>query len=77
LAEKVRLGLNPEGFASRISIQPLMARLTGTPLRESDVIYSVNGIEECPVARSATDYILLRHKPGERIGWAWSGQIND
>ena len=65
--EKSYLRLNPEGFASRISKPRWIARLRGCPLREGDVIYSVNKVEECSMALDAMGYILLCHKPGETV----------
>ena len=66
-AEKQSLGLNPEGFASRVNVRHLFARLTRTPLFVGDIIYSVNGVEVCEVARTALDYVHLRHRAGEKI----------
>jgi len=37
------------------------------PLKEGDVIYSVNKVEECSMALTAMGYILLCHKPGEIV----------
>ncbi|MGH7782072.1 MAG: aspartyl/asparaginyl beta-hydroxylase domain-containing protein [Candidatus Binataceae bacterium] len=67
LSEKLCLRLNPNGFASRIFKPCGISRLMGTPIREGDVIYSVNKVEECPVARTVLGYIHLRHKPGETV----------
>lgn len=67
LPEKSYLRLNPEGFASRISKPRWIARLRRCPLKEGDVIYSVNKVEECSMALTAMGYILLCHKPGEII----------
>jgi hypothetical protein len=67
VADKVRLGLNPDGFAARITRRHAIARLTFTPIRDGDLIVSVNGVEECAVARTAIDYIQVRHKAGEAV----------
>ena len=67
LPEKSYLKLNPEGFASRISKPRWIARLRRCPLKEGDVIYSVNKVEECSMALTAMGYILLCHKPGEIV----------
>ena len=67
LPEKSYLRLNPEGFASRISKPRWIARLRRCPLKEGDVIYSVNKVEECSMALTAMGYILLCHKPGEIV----------
>jgi hypothetical protein len=61
--EKARLRLDPEGFASRISRLRPAGRLSR--LRAGDVVVAVNGVTECAVARTATDYVQLRHHPGE------------
>jgi hypothetical protein len=66
-AEKVSLGLSPDAFASRIGDVRRIARLTGANLRVGDVICAVDGVSECAVARTATDYIQVRHRPGEVI----------
>jgi len=66
-SEKLDLGLTPEGFASRISRPRWIARVRGTPVREGDVVYSVDEVEECPMARTALGYIRLCHKPGETV----------
>lgn len=67
VAEKLELDLNPDGFASRVVKRLMIARLTGAPIREGDVVLSVDGVEECAVARTAMDYIQLRHKAGESV----------
>jgi len=66
-SERTTLELNPEGFASRVVGFGHMARLVRPPVRAGDIIYSVNGVEVCEVARTATDYIRVRHKHGETI----------
>jgi hypothetical protein len=45
----------------------VIACLTRAPIHVGDVIYSVNGVQECAVARTATDYIQLQHGPGELV----------
>jgi hypothetical protein len=67
IAEKLALGLNPEGFASRVATPRRIAQLRGTPIHEGDIVYSVNQVEECPMALTAWGYIRLRHKPGETV----------
>lgn len=64
-AEKEDLNLSPDSFASRIvEIRPI-ARLTRADLKVGDIVYQVNRVSECAVARTATDYIQVRHRPGE------------
>lgn len=65
--EKLKLGLNPDGFAARIARRTVLARLTLASIREGDIVVSVNDVEECAVARTALDYIQVRHKPGETV----------
>lgn len=67
VAEKCQLGLKPEGFASRVEVRHPIARLTGVPVHVGDVIFSVNDVEVCEVARTALDYVHLRHRAGEVI----------
>jgi hypothetical protein len=64
-AEKARAGLSPDGFASRVSRLHAVGRLTR--LRVGDVIHAVDGVVECAVARTAVDYVLLRHAPGDVV----------
>ncbi|MFZ5472157.1 MAG: aspartyl/asparaginyl beta-hydroxylase domain-containing protein [Myxococcota bacterium] len=66
-AEKLSLGLNPDGFASRVTQCGWTVRLARVPLAVGDVLYAVDGVEECAMARTVTDYIQLRHRPGETI----------
>jgi len=64
---KNHLNLSPESFASRIvEIRPI-ARLTRADLKVGDIVYEVNGVSECAVARTAADYIQVRHRPGESL----------
>jgi hypothetical protein len=73
VAEKRELDLNPEGFAGRVvgfaKGVGLLRRLglLRSPASIGDVVYSVNGVEVCEVARTATSYIGVRHKAGDRI----------
>jgi hypothetical protein len=65
--EKARFGLNPEGFASRVVEATWISRLTRAPLASGDILHTVNGVDECAMARTVTDYIRIRHQPGEMI----------
>lgn len=67
LHEKEALGIPADSFASRVVKVHVLARALHADLRVGDVICSVNGVEECVVARTATDYIQVRHRPGETI----------
>ena len=65
--EKRQLGFKTEGFASRVEVRHPFARLMRAPIYVGDIIYSVNGVEVCEVARTALDYVHLRHRAGEEI----------
>ncbi len=67
VGEKQRLGLNPEGFASRVTDVRWIGRLSGGSIRRGDILHSVNGVDACEMARTATDYLQLRHQPGETV----------
>jgi Aspartyl/Asparaginyl beta-hydroxylase len=68
LAEKKTLGLDLEGFAARVNRVRRISRLMRwCPLREGDIIASVDGVIECPVARTALHYVHLRYKPGQTV----------
>ena len=67
ITEKKALGLRADGFASRITGRRPIARLRRVPVQIGDIVYSVNGVDECEVARTALDYIYLRHNPGDTI----------
>jgi hypothetical protein len=66
-AEKASLGLASESFASRIGEVLLLARLTRADLRVGDIIRAVDGVTECAVARTATDYVQVRHRPNDVV----------
>jgi Aspartyl/Asparaginyl beta-hydroxylase len=63
--EKKSLGLSTDSFASRIVETHRIARLTRADLKVGDIVYEVNGVSECAVARTITDYIQVRHRPGQ------------
>ena len=66
-SEKEALGLDPESFVSRVEEVLFIARLTRANLKVGDLICAVEGVSECAVARTATDYIQVRHRPGETV----------
>lgn len=66
-AEKEALGVAPNAFASRVYEVRKIARLTRANLKVGDIVCAVNGVSECAVARTATDYIQVRHRPGEVV----------
>ncbi len=66
--EKVELGFDPRGFASRVvSIDPLAELLGSHQLREGDVIYGVDGKFVDDVADTAHLYIKLRKQAGSEV----------
>jgi hypothetical protein len=67
LAEKADLELQAEGFAARVHTLQAIARPGDCPLRIGDILVSVDGVTECPVARTALDYISLRYAPGDAV----------
>jgi hypothetical protein len=66
-AEKEALDLDPESFVSRVQRVLFLARVMRTKLKVGDLICAVDGVSECAVARTATDYIQVRHRPGETV----------
>jgi C-terminal processing protease CtpA/Prc len=52
---------------SRVEEVLFIARLTRANLKVGDLICAVEGVSECAVARTATDYIQVRHRPGETV----------
>lgn len=65
--EKIGLQLQPGDFAARVWRVRRIARLLSCPLKEGDIIVSVDGVTECAVARTALDFVFLRYKPGDKI----------
>ena len=65
--EKIGLELQPGDFAARVSQVRHIARLMSCPLKEGDIIVSVDDVTECAVARTALDFVFLRYKPGDKV----------
>lgn len=65
-SEKKRaLGLDPDGFASRVgSIDPLAELLNSHQLLEDDVVYGVDGTFRDSVATTADQFIKFRKQAG-------------
>ncbi|HEV2446011.1 MAG TPA: aspartyl/asparaginyl beta-hydroxylase domain-containing protein, partial [Candidatus Sulfopaludibacter sp.] len=63
MVEKQEVGLPMDGFAARI--RELFE--AGTCLGVGDIVVSVDGVCECPVARTALDYVSLSCAPGQTI----------
>ena len=64
-AEKQSLGVGEQGFAARIDTLP--RNDPGGLLNIGDVVVAVDGVTDCPVARTALDYVSLRYSPGETV----------
>ncbi len=67
-AEKTALGLDPEGFASRVDSIDAFAELLGShQLQVGDVVYGVDGTTGDNVANTADLYIKLRKQAGSEV----------
>lgn len=63
--DKQKLGLKPDGFASRVKYISAMAKLRGThDLRVGDVIVAVDGVERDAAANTAELYLKLHTTAG-------------
>ncbi len=66
--ERSELGLDPDGFASRVTaIDPLSDLLGSHELQEGDIVYGVDGVARDEVANSADLHIKLRKRAGSRV----------
>ena len=64
--EKQKLGLKPDGFASRVKYVSSMAKIRDThDLRLGDVIVAVDGVDHDPLVNSAELYLKLHIKAGD------------
>jgi hypothetical protein len=67
-AEKTKLGLKPEGFASMVTRVDMLAEvIKNHTLRVGDVIASVNGVSANADAHTAELYVKLNAKAGESV----------
>lgn len=65
---KTVLGLEPEGFASRVdSVDPIAELLGSHQLQDGDVVYGVDGTARDEVANTADLFIKLRKQAGSRV----------
>ncbi|MFN3523570.1 MAG: aspartyl/asparaginyl beta-hydroxylase domain-containing protein [Phenylobacterium sp.] len=65
-AEAAALGLDPEGFATRVTGLKRRAVLTAySPLRVGDVLYAVNGADRSHLSRTALDHLYMQYGAGE------------
>jgi len=67
IAEKHGLGLDPDGFATRIVRVGRKGALLRTPLKEGDVVTAVNDVDRSVLSRTALDHIRLKHGAGETV----------
>jgi S1-C subfamily serine protease len=67
ISEKKSLGLNPDGFATRIVKLGKKGTLLLTPLKKGDIVTAVNNVDESVLSRTAIDHVRLKHEPGETI----------
>lgn len=67
ISEKKSLGLNPDGFATRIVKLGKKGMLLLTPLKNGDIVTAVNNVEESELSRTAIDHVRLKHEHGETI----------
>jgi hypothetical protein len=67
-AEKVKLGLKPEGFASEVKYVADFAKIMKThELKVGDIIYSVDGVETDELANTAELYMKIRVNPDQSL----------
>jgi hypothetical protein len=74
-AEKIRLGLKPDGFASQVKYAAEFAKVRKThDLRVGDIIFAVDGVERDDLANTAELFLKLRKTAGDS---AMLGVIRD
>jgi hypothetical protein len=67
-ARKKELGLQPDGFASRVTDVDIIAQLQGNhDLEIDDVVFSVDGVEVDAIANTAELFIKLRKAAGQSM----------
>ena len=66
-AEKRNLGLDPDGFASRVTYIDRVAELLGNhELAAGDIVYAVDGETRDEIANTAELFLKLRKQAGDR-----------
>ncbi len=67
-AEKLKLGIDPAGFASEVTrIDTLAEMLKSHELRVGDIVTTVDGVGRDPIANTAELYIKLRKTAGDTV----------
>jgi hypothetical protein len=67
-ADKTRLGLKPDGFASEVKYVADFAKMMKThELKVGDIIYSVDGVETDELLNTAELYMKIRRNPEESL----------
>ena len=67
-AEKQKLGLKPEGFASEVRYVADFSRVMKShELKTGDIIFGVDGVEQDSVANSVNLFITLRKTAGDDV----------
>tara|TARA_R110001599_G_scaffold58903_1_gene163147 strand:- start:1401 stop:2462 length:1062 start_codon:yes stop_codon:yes gene_type:complete len=66
--EKLDMGLDPDGFASRVTSIQRIAKLAGAcPLRTGDIVAAANGIASSNISRSPLDLVHETMSPGDVV----------
>ena len=67
-AEKSKLGLKPDGFASYVKYVPELAKVRkSNELKVGNIIVAVDGVERDDLANTADLYIKLRYSAGDSV----------
>jgi hypothetical protein len=66
--EKAKLRLKPDGFASEVTHVDTFAELMKThQLKQGDIVFGVDGVEQDPLAHTAELFIKLRKTAGDSV----------
>jgi serine protease Do len=67
-AEKVKLGLQPNGFASEVKFVAEFAKLMKThELKVGDIVFGVDGVETDEIANTAELFMKIRKTAGDSV----------